>query len=565
MRKIIYIFILFFTFSNYVFAEENKEFAGGYFINRFEGWNSDRQPPKHFVYKNTIYDFETASRIQFNEIAFLEIGNSLLKIYSDGNVEAYGYMGLDWWNKVLKTFERKEHRILNICATRGNKFTIIYYNNELIQIENETGKVMQYKAFDIEASSYKQVVVFNNGYILFSTLNDMLDEQAEKPERMKFRVYNENLEYIEYDAKKDIPADVFSYAWSFCITKQIPIINNGKPGIVFFYYTYQNSKRAYKCEYLFDFKNLRVLYTKPTAFSAMNFAFRKENAENIYPLDYPLIGIYDYIQHRFWFSSEEARYAPFTYPIYNPDLFLKANESVLHKETRSNKKPERKPENGTFWIKESYKSSYTTFHYDYQLKNIVQHSDATDYDLDNWNRPKSFDRKHPGIELTDEYAKCVLKTTIQASAYLTEGNTKYTPDNMQTFSNKPWAIAEEQLESAIITIESKEKPMNWLVIGNGFYHKDRPDLYEKNNRPKEIQIIYENKAGGEFIEEIEGITHRVILEDTNKLQFIPLLSAISKKITIKILSVYEGTDYKDTCINYIGALERYWETLADQK
>ena len=324
--------------------------------------------------------------------------------------------------------------------------------------------------------------------------------------------------------------------------------------MAFFYYTHRDSKRAYKVEYLFDFKNLKVLYEKPMAFSAINFAFRNENAEDYYPL----IGINDYALHIFKFSKDKPRYFPFTYPIYNPDLFLKANASVLLKETQELTKPVKKPQNGTFDFKESYESSHTTFFYDYQLKNIVQHSAKTEYNLSSWDKPRSFDTKHPGIEMPDDYVKYVLKVSIQAKAFLTEGNTKYTPDSMQTFSNKPWAIAKEQIEDAAITIESKEKPMNWLVIGNGFYYKDRPELYEKNNRPKEIQIMYENKGSDQFVEEIEGITHRVILEDTPKMQFIPLLSANSKKITVKILSVYDGTTYEDTCVNYIGALERYW-------
>jgi hypothetical protein len=80
------------------------------------------------------------------------------------------------------------------------------------------------------------------------------------------------------------------------------------------------------------------------------------------------------------------------------------------------------------------------------------------------------------------------------------------------------------------------------------------DLYQKNSRPKEIAIMYGGVSQtGEEIHE-----HRVILDDTFEMQFVPLLymGTDAQNISIKIMSVYPGTAYDDVCLNYIGAIGR---------
>ena len=69
-------------------------------------------------------------------------------------------------------------------------------------------------------------------------------------------------------------------------------------------------------------------------------------------------------------------------------------------------------------------------------------------------------------------------------------------------------------------------------------------MFEKNNRVKEIEIK-DISGKFNFIAEIE---------DTPDLQLI-FLPYVSDKLEIKILSVYKGTTYDDTCINFISGLE----------
>jgi hypothetical protein len=122
---------------------------------------------------------------------------------------------------------------------------------------------------------------------------------------------------------------------------------------------------------------------------------------------------------------------------------------------------------------------------------------------------------------------------------------------MREFSNSPWAVKNTELPGAEIMLEA-DKSVNCLVIGNGFYHAGKPDLYKKNGRPCEILITYGDVPGENGV--VETMEHHVILADTFEMQFVPLLYVDRQNVRIKILSVYPGTDYDDICLNYIGAL-----------
>ncbi len=126
----------------------------------------------------------------------------------------------------------------------------------------------------------------------------------------------------------------------------------------------------------------------------------------------------------------------------------------------------------------------------------------------------------------------------------TESGYKYSSENLKEFSDTPWVSDKGKTFSDEIIIESPIYPINTVLFANGFYREQRPDLYIKNNRVKEIQIIYENHE--------QDINHHVILEDSAYVQFIPLYYVDCNKVTIKILSIYDGDLYDDTCINYIG-------------
>lgn len=133
---------------------------------------------------------------------------------------------------------------------------------------------------------------------------------------------------------------------------------------------------------------------------------------------------------------------------------------------------------------------------------------------------------------------------VTTKSALQEGATFYSAENMiEFYNNTPWVSGMQDITHEEIVLESETYPFERLIIGNGFYREDRPDLFFANNRVKEIQILYEGHEN--------SIEHYVVLEDTELKQSIPLLYTDSKKITIKILSVYPGTKYNDTCINYL--------------
>jgi hypothetical protein len=107
------------------------------------------------------------------------------------------------WEQILKEFGSDR----NACSTRGGNYTLLYYNDELIQLENASGNVVKRIAIKTGYSSlFKRAFVFDNGYILFSSINDE-DEETEIPDRVVFRMYNENLDYIDFDGSSDLPGN----------------------------------------------------------------------------------------------------------------------------------------------------------------------------------------------------------------------------------------------------------------------------------------------------------------------------------------------------------------------
>lgn len=135
----------------------------------------------------------------------------------------------------------------------------------------------------------------------------------------------------------------------------------------------------------------------------------------------------------------------------------------------------------------------------------------------------------------------ISDVNYKAKTELKEGAVTYYASNLAEDSDVPWVSELKNISDEEIIITSPGV-IYCLVFGNGFKHKDKNYLFSKNNRPKEITVEYENN---------HGIEHHIILEDTDKMQIIPLLFINSKKIRIKIISTYSGSSYDDTCINCI--------------
>jgi len=138
-----------------------------------------------------------------------------------------------------------------------------------------------------------------------------------------------------------------------------------------------------------------------------------------------------------------------------------------------------------------------------------------------------------------------------ATSFLTEGNTHYTANNLSDDDpSKPWI---EGVEGDGI---GEKVSINWLwkegdggstgalIISNGFVSYDKPYLYEMNNRVRRIRV---SDPLGTFSVEME-------LKDTPNPQII-FLPSTSEETEIEILSVYPGTKWHDTCLNYVFGLE----------
>jgi hypothetical protein len=507
----------------------------------------EHAPMKYFISNGVVYKVDTPDpaeddasyryRSFYNDADFLEFGESLLKIQRDHNgrddlFAAYGKMALGDWEKILNTTNTAS--VGSSCSLRGEKYTIVYYDDRLIQIENATGKVAMYLPVDTER--FRRNYAFANGYILFSSFSGYGDE-PKMPDRWFFRMYNENLDYIDIDATGDLPRNRDYRGFPMALV--YPVIKENKAGILIQYEEWGFPSGVNVTSYLFDFENRRVIRSAPLFITQLYYALLKEQ----YSAGYPPVGAVNFAQNMFWGirsldrdgGSFDEGYNNFewAYPIHNPDLFREAAEL---KEMGNVAVPVKK-EQGIFSRKvyNYFVSPDLEFFFSYSGSTLTQDSTKTE---------------HYGIEVNKLPPDVLRETNISAAAFLTEGATEYRAENMREFSGVPWVINSADLAGAEIAVETG-KAINCLAIGNGFYRAGRPDLYTRNSRPKEIAIMYKNAPAADS--GMETIEHRVILDDTYEMQLVPLLYEDSQ-IAIKILSVYSGTDYGDICVNYIGAL-----------
>jgi hypothetical protein len=154
---------------------------------------------------------------------------------------------------------------------------------------------------------------------------------------------------------------------------------------------------------------------------------------------------------------------------------------------------------------------------------------------------------------TDPYISGeILKAKYTASSFLTEGDVTYSPDNLNDFSRlrKPWANGGGKYAiNETIMIEFAEA-VSVFFISNGFVDYNHPELYLKNSRVKKISVV-------------DAITNKeelFDLKDDANIQMIRVKNP-TKKVIIKILEVYEGTVYKDTCLNFILGDKYYTPSL----
>ena len=131
---------------------------------------------------------------------------------------------------------------------------------------------------------------------------------------------------------------------------------------------------------------------------------------------------------------------------------------------------------------------------------------------------------------------------IEVSSYLKESDTEYCASNLSPVKDLPWVTAGgNNGENSKITI--KNCNTNELYISIGFVKEGRNDLYYKNSRPKIVNVYFTNLKKSKSYE----------LKDTPEPQKIVLSDTQSNLGTIELTfpKVYEGTKYKDLCINFL--------------
>jgi hypothetical protein len=150
---------------------------------------------------------------------------------------------------------------------------------------------------------------------------------------------------------------------------------------------------------------------------------------------------------------------------------------------------------------------------------------------------------------------------IRTSSFLFENGRRYDGNNLKwLFRTDPWAegrrdagigdFIEFDFSNAIHSLFdnlNEIEIVHSIVISNGFFSHDNPSLYFRNNRVKRIRI---EDMNGTFRQEFEVL-------DTPNLQTFRL-NGFYSKIRITILDVYNGTEYNDTCINYLDVVKVYY-------
>jgi hypothetical protein len=132
---------------------------------------------------------------------------------------------------------------------------------------------------------------------------------------------------------------------------------------------------------------------------------------------------------------------------------------------------------------------------------------------------------------------------VEATSYLEEKDVSYPPENLTEYPRLdiPW-VEGAGAQGIGEKLYLQKRMASALHISIGFVSYTKPYLYAMNSRPREIRLSVDGKFSFVYT-----------LLDTPNYQKITFPDPVvySDRLTIEILSVYEGTKYQDTCINSI--------------
>ncbi|MCR5613821.1 NADase-type glycan-binding domain-containing protein [Treponema sp.] len=141
---------------------------------------------------------------------------------------------------------------------------------------------------------------------------------------------------------------------------------------------------------------------------------------------------------------------------------------------------------------------------------------------------------------------------IKVSSYLVEGDIIYWQYNLDPAEKLPW-VPTGSNNGKDEYIQLKCNDTNEIYISIGYVDSENKSLYYKNSRPKKINVHFIS-TGEDKVYELKDTPEpqRIVLSDKE---------GGAGDIKITFLEVYEGTKFKDLCINFI-AKKRFVEELS---
>lgn len=131
-----------------------------------------------------------------------------------------------------------------------------------------------------------------------------------------------------------------------------------------------------------------------------------------------------------------------------------------------------------------------------------------------------------------------------ATSSLKEGDRYYSPTNLgEIRPGNPWVEGAKGAgigEKITTKWNIKKGGIKALIFANGYVSYNKPNLFLQNNRVKRLRLSNESGQMNFFVD----------LNDTPNPQIF-ILPVETHDVTFEIISVYEGSRWDDTCINFI--------------
>lgn len=130
--------------------------------------------------------------------------------------------------------------------------------------------------------------------------------------------------------------------------------------------------------------------------------------------------------------------------------------------------------------------------------------------------------------------------TLKASSELMEGNIVYSGSNLKTLElDKCWV--ENKQDYGIGEYIKFGINGRGFFFFNGYLSGKKNYLYNQNSRVKQLEVTLVQNNVSKFFDIADTPNPQLLLFDTD----------YSGEVIIKIIDVYKGTKYSDTCINSI--------------